>query len=166
MPLFLIEHADGSVSIMNCLDREVNPQVEIEKWPPEQKATVVGIYEMDAPPQDRTFRDAWKAREGKIEIDMEKAKKIWGDKIREARKPLLTELDADFFKALEADDKVRQGEIAAKKQSLRDMPQAPQIVSATTPEELKAFWPAELGETPHPMPPVVDKDKPKEETPT
>lgn len=95
-------------------------------------------------PLDRVFRDAWVANDatGVIDVDMEKAKSIWRNKIRNARVPELTKLDADFIRALETG--ADTSAIIAKKQALRDAPSDPGIDAAQTPEELKLVQPAGL----------------------
>ena len=77
-----------------------------------------------------------------IIINPDKAKAIWRDKWREARKPLLASLDIEFMKAVESADTAKQAEIAAQKQALRDVTQT-EIVG-NTPEEIKAVWPSVL----------------------
>ena len=77
-----------------------------------------------------------------IIVNPDKAKAIWKDKWREARKPLLAFLDIEFMKAVESADTVKQAEIAAQKQALRDVTQT-EIVG-NTPEEIKAVWPSVL----------------------
>jgi hypothetical protein len=74
-----------------------------------------------------------------IVINPDKAKVIWKDKWREARKPLLASLDIEFMKAVELGDSAKQAEISAKKQALRDVTQTE--ISGNTPEEIKAVWP-------------------------
>lgn len=81
-----------------------------------------------------------------IIINPDKAKAIWKDKWRDARKPLLASLDIEFMKAVEAGDSAKQAEIAAKKQELRDVTQTD--ISGNSPEEIKAVWPSVLGEKP------------------
>ena len=77
-----------------------------------------------------------------ITINPNKAKAIWKDKWREARKPLLASLDIEFMKAVESADATKQAEIALKKQALRDVTQT-EIVG-NTPEEIKSVWPSVL----------------------
>ena len=77
-----------------------------------------------------------------ISINIDKAKNIWKDKWREARKPLLNALDVEFVRALESGDIVKQSEISAKKQALRDVTQT--LINATTPDEIKNVWPSSL----------------------
>ena len=77
-----------------------------------------------------------------IIVNPDKAKAIWKDKWREARKPLFASLDIEFMKAVESADTAKQAEIAAQKQALRDVTQT-EIVG-NTPEEIKAVWPSVL----------------------
>lgn len=96
-------------------------------------------------PTDRTFRNAWDHPvdgEAPLRVDMVKARDIWRDKIRVARKPLLEALDADFMVSLEKGQPTQA--IAAQKQALRDATADPRIDLAATPEELKAVQPAGL----------------------
>jgi len=71
-----------------------------------------------------------------IKIDITKAKNIWKDKIRVARKPKLEELDIEFNKAQETS--ADTSAIVAKKKELRDFPA--QVDSKTTLDEIKAVW--------------------------
>jgi len=96
-------------------------------------------------PADRTFRTAWAAPvEGVVSVDMGQAREIWRDKIRVARTSMLSGLDADFMKALEAGDTALQADISAQKQALRDAPADPAIDVAETAEDLKLFQPLGL----------------------
>ena len=96
-------------------------------------------------PANRDFRGAWSLTGSVISEDLTKAKKIFADKVREARTPLLAALDTDFMKAQETGASTTQ--IAADKQALRDAPTAGD--SATSISELKAAWPAACGDTPY-----------------
>ena len=71
-----------------------------------------------------------------IIVNITKAKEIWKDKIRRARKPKLEELDIQFMKAQETG--ADTSSIVTKKQELRDYPA--QVDSATTTDEIKAVW--------------------------
>lgn len=77
-----------------------------------------------------------------IIVNPDKAKAIWKDKWRDARKPLLASLDIEFMKAVETANTEKQAEIASKKQALRDVTLT-EIVG-NTPEEIKAVWPSVL----------------------
>ena len=77
-----------------------------------------------------------------ITIDISKAKDIWKDKIRDARKPALEKLDVNFVKAQETSSDTTS--IVADKQTLRDLPS--QVDTATTTDEIKAVWNDLLGD--------------------
>ncbi len=79
-----------------------------------------------------------------ITVDMTKAREIWRGVIRNARDPKLAALDIEFQRCLEYGEDTSP--IVAQKGALRDAPQDPAIDAATTPEELKAVWPAVLEE--------------------
>jgi len=96
-------------------------------------------------PSDRNFRGAWVLNGSVISEDLNKAKEIFADKIREARTPLLAALDTDYMKALEQG--ADTAAIVASKQALRDAPTAGD--AATTIAELKAAWPACCGDSPY-----------------
>jgi len=89
----------------------------------------------------RVFRDAWEANTDTavIDVNLEKAKDIWRDKIREARKPMLEQLDTDYMRALEMGADTTQ--IIADKQVLRDAPAHPDIDAATSVLELVEVQP-------------------------
>jgi hypothetical protein len=77
-----------------------------------------------------------------ITIDITKAKDIWKDKIRVARKSALEKLDVDFMRANEAS--ADTSSIVTDKQTLRDLPS--QVDTATTTDEIKAVWNDMLGD--------------------
>ena len=99
-------------------------------------------------PADRHFRGAWSLNGSVISEDMTKAKEIFKDKIREARKPLLEAKDVELMKALEAGTSTT--DIATAKDALRDAPAASAIGSASNIAALKAAWDtAVLGDSPY-----------------
>ena len=77
-----------------------------------------------------------------ITIDITKAKEVWKNKIRIARKPVLEKLDVDFIKAQETSSDTTS--IVADKQTLRNLPE--QVNIATTTDEIKAVWNDMLGD--------------------
>ena len=77
-----------------------------------------------------------------ITIDISKAKDIWKDKIRVARKPALEKLDVDFMKANESGEDTTS--IVVDKQTLRDLPS--EVDTATTTDEIQDVWNDMLGE--------------------
>ena len=66
-------------------------------------------------PSDRHFRNAWKLSGSVMAEDMAEAKKIFQDKIREVRKPLLEAEDVAYMMALEANDASKKDASVAKK---------------------------------------------------
>ena len=88
-------------------------------------------------PTDRTFRGAWSFNGDAVEVDMAAAREIHKDNLRAERKPRLDQLDIDFMQALEAGTSTTQ--IAADKQTLRDITDDARIAAATTPDALKAL---------------------------
>ena len=101
-------------------------------------------------PSDRHFRGAWSIKDKVISEDMSDAKKIFQDKVREVRKPLLDEQDTLFMKALEDSDSSAQTSIKTKKKALRDAPAAKAISDADTIAKLKAAWDTStLGTSPY-----------------
>ena len=71
-----------------------------------------------------------------ITVNINKAKDIWKDKIRAARKPKLEELDVQYMRAQEVGSDTSA--IVTKKQELRDYPS--QVDSAATTDEIKDVW--------------------------
>ena len=101
-------------------------------------------------PSDRHFRNAWKLNGSVMAEDMTEAKKIFQDKIREVRKPLLEAEDVAYMMALEASDASKKDASVAKKKALRDAPAASAISSADTVAKLKAAWDTStLGTSPY-----------------
>jgi hypothetical protein len=68
-----------------------------------------------------------------ITINLNKAKDITKDRLREERKPLLDKLDVDYMKAVEV--QADATEIVAEKQRLRDITKL--VDSARTVDQLK-----------------------------
>jgi hypothetical protein len=90
-----------------------------------------------------------------IKINLDKAKEIQKDKMREVRKPLLEKLDVDFVRALETGDSAQVAAVSAEKQALRDVTKIVDDVTPTSTDvfeitaELKQVWDETLlGENP------------------
>jgi hypothetical protein len=82
---------------------------------------------------------------GGLKFNADKAKAIWKNKWREARKSKLQALDVEFMKAIELGEFDKQADIGAKKQALRDVTLTE--IPGTTPEEIKSVWPEVLNDT-------------------
>ena len=101
-------------------------------------------------PSDRHFRGAWSLSGSVISEDMDAAKVIFKDKVREVRNPLLDAEDVVYMKALEADDASAKAASVTKKTALRNAPAASAIGSADTIAKLKAAWDTSvLGDSPY-----------------
>ena len=101
-------------------------------------------------PSDRHFRGAWSLSGSVISEDMDAAKAIFKDKVREVRNPLLDAEDVVYMKALEADDASAKSASVAKKTALRDAPAASAINAASDIAGLKAAWDTSvLGDSPY-----------------
>jgi len=101
-------------------------------------------------PSDRHFRGAWSLSGSVISEDMDAAKAIFKDKIREVRGPLLEAEDVVYMKALEAGDSDAQAASVTKKNALRDAPAASAITNASDIAALKAAWDTDvLGDSPY-----------------
>jgi len=101
-------------------------------------------------PSDRHFRGAWSLSGSVISEDMDAAKEIFKDKVREVRNPLLDAEDVVYMKALEADDASAKSASVTKKTALRDAPAASAINAASDIAALKAAWDTSvLGDSPY-----------------
>lgn len=105
------------------------------------------IIDKDDVPNDDTFYDAWELdpeSSQMIKINIDKAKEIHKNIIREARKSLLEKLDVDFTRALE--EQKDTTEIVEKKQKLRnatDIVSQSKITSTNVDEvtmQIKNLW--------------------------
>ncbi len=95
---------------------------------------------------DRTYRNAWRDRSGRIEVDMPAAREIHRERMRIARAAKLQELDGEWMRATGQGKKEEAEAVEAKRQTLRDALADPAIEAAETPEALRAIWPQELQE--------------------
>ena len=101
-------------------------------------------------PSDRHFRGAWSLSGSVISEDMDAAKVIFKDKIREVRAPLLEAEDVTYMKALEAGDSDAQAASVTAKNALRNAPAASAITNAADIAALKAAWDTDvLGDSPY-----------------
>ena len=85
-----------------------------------------------------------------IGIDLEKAKEIHKDHIRNVRNPLLQAKDVEYMRAQEAGDTEKTAAVVAEKQALRDATKLVDNVEITgtsvedVTAELKQVWNEEL----------------------
>ena len=99
-------------------------------------------------PKNTFFERAWKIVDGKIEMDIAKAREVHREHVRYARTSKLVELDIEFPRALETSADTTS--IVSKKKALRDAPANSAIDAAKTEAELIAAWDtAILGTSPY-----------------
>lgn len=156
---WVCERPDGSIYILASahveqLAREGfdDPRALVLSKLPEPAVTVTEMPQGWEPPTNRQFRDAWRgkgrAAEGSehpecnlIEVDMPHAREIHRGWIRRKRIALLADLDVQYQRADEVDDKNEKQRVAREKQRLRDLPGDPRIEAAKTPADLLAIKP-------------------------
>jgi hypothetical protein len=147
MMKLVIKRADGGVAICdnpNDPDRVFNNFVEQAKLAyPQWLPATFELIEVDLP-TDRAFRDAWTFNGGAVEVDMPKARDIHMKRIRGRRNKKLKDSDIEMMIATEKNDAPAVAALKLMRQRLRDLPQNTDLDSASTPDELKAIWPAEL----------------------
>jgi hypothetical protein len=139
MKYIICKNIEGGISILYPVcSVDLSIEQIIEKDIP--KGVEYKIVEKDAIPVDKTFREAWDLDNWNIVVKLDKAKDIWKNKWREARKPKLEALDIEFMRAVELGDFLKQSEVATKKQMLRDVTNT-DLSAVSSPEELKNIWP-------------------------
>jgi hypothetical protein len=149
--MYALKRLDGGVSIMRLFPMDdgtfPDPKDEVAKWAMDEQdavVEVVPISESDIP-NDRTFRSAWCLNgDSKIETDMSRAREIWKERMRTARRPKLDELDRLHSRAIGRGNRSEADAIEAQRQTLRDVTDDPAVEKAQTPEELNAAWPSIL----------------------
>lgn len=95
-------------------------------------------------PRDRKWRDAWIVADGAIEIDMQRASRLFMQRIRIMRNREMEKLDREQL-ILQSKSKPIDA-VADKKHVLRDLPKTINTAFAKTVQELEALWPAILPE--------------------
>lgn len=103
---------------------------------PENAENVQIINDTDVP-QDRTFRDAWQLNGEVVDHNLDKAKNIKLDCIRQVRNEKLAKLDMELLKAAEQERRDDVKEIMKLKQELRDLPQTINIHGCQDIESIK-----------------------------
>lgn len=86
---------------------------------------------------DTDFFAAWVNNNGVVTVDMDRAREVHKDVLRELRSPELSLLDVSYMKADEIGDTATKLSIAARKKALRDVTKDPAIAAAGTTDDLK-----------------------------
>lgn len=84
-----------------------------------------------------TLNEINKVKNRTITINMNNAKLIWQNKLREDRKPLLETLDVQYIRALERGETESIQKIVKKKEFLRDITDDPRFDNASNTDDLR-----------------------------
>lgn len=154
--------ADGGLTISEIIGKEQFPHLSDAEYEAMQDRVLAARMQRKgatnavalpadwAPPDaSRDFRDAWELSDGKINVNMGKAREVHRARLRRAREPLLADLDIAAMRADEDGDRGRKTAVVAEKRALRDVTDDPRIDSAVTPDDLRAAWPETLGPAPY-----------------
>lgn len=156
-------HDTGMVSLTVEIYNNVDPEVIAKQWmdshneslsfsPYAQREGEILEYhfidDADVTPElnkeNRMYRKAATFLNGKVVYDLDRAKAIHLDVLREMRIPKLKELDWQYQQADEQGNLSKKQEIATLKQTLRDIPQNYDLSSSKTVSELREMIPQEL----------------------
>lgn len=96
------------------------------------------IVDSETLPKDSEFRSAW-TMDG--DVDIKKAKEIWKNKIRKARKSQLENLDVAWIRTMESGKIEDAIKIVELKNQLRELTDHEDLKRANSVEEIRAFWP-------------------------
>lgn len=153
--MIILKNKDGSVMAMTFYGQHAealasSPDIslvvdaELAGWPENLKSNIESYREVadTALPTEPEFVDAWIDDGKSVYVDMDKARNIHRDRMRQARAPKLSALDVAYQRAHETN--ADTSEIVAQKQMLRDVTADPAIDAAQTPEELRIVWPSVL----------------------
>jgi len=152
MKLIAITRADGGLSLMRIIGDALAAD-EIEKWKTTAPGQYISHIEVDEEnlPQDRAFRDAWMLTGDQVQIDMERAREIAKQCVRQRRRELFPDWDVEWMKAQESGDAARMAAVAAVRQTLRDATDVSRLTAAADPDALKAAALAVITELPDAM---------------
>lgn len=165
MKHILYTRTDGGITITyNVLESEVEKEAEkvIDAWHNMPESPNIANWNslygeiktyrtIDAGLlPDRLFRNAWFDNKDKeaVDVNMDKARSIHMNRIREMRDQKLTELDKELSKATEQNSVFDIQRIKVEKQRLRDIPQEFDLSLADSTDKLKSLWPDNLDKHP------------------
>ena len=142
MKKIIYTNSDGSLAVVhpirNTIGETLTTDTEIEQraWDSLPKDAINPVFvDESVIPEDRTFRDSWEHGGNSIIVNINKAKSLTKDRLRNERTPLLLAQDVAFQRALESGASTE--EIVKEKQRLRDITK--QVDTLTSLDELKAL---------------------------
>lgn len=141
-----VSFQDGSVGRMQLFGGSADEEIQVQVDQNTETWAAIGLKAVswhrceltDFPVDHHDFRNAWTVADGKIVVDLEKAREVTRQRLRAERAPVLAEKDIDAFKAMEAGDTAALAVVSAEKQRLRDITQLPAIEAAKTIADLRA----------------------------
>ncbi len=92
-------------------------------------------------PTDRYFREAWKHETGNIAVNMDKAKNIHLDKLRDIRSQKFIDLGFPQRLNPQVENAILDETTKAKLKELRDFPQTLDLTNVHNPDQLKNIIP-------------------------
>jgi hypothetical protein len=127
--IIIYKNDNGNVSVIAPTGEISIEEVLVKDCP--NHAIIVDSLEL--PEEHNCFFNAWELVDGKVIVNINKAKDITKDRLRQEREPLLLAQDVAFQRALESN--ADTSAIVAEKQRLRDITK--QVDAVNTLEELK-----------------------------
>ena len=121
--VYACESMDGGVSI---IVPALHYEGTEEEWLELNELTRLGHYLRLYPiqlPGDRYFREAWRLGKETIEIDLEAAKEIHLNNLRQQRNKRLAELDIEAIRSYESCSEEKLDRVIRLKEDLRKMPE-------------------------------------------
>ncbi len=123
--------SDNSVAI--CTPAVQEDILEVQKRDTPSHSIIMDTSEL--PNEDNDFFDCWELHDGKVIVNLDKAKAQTKGRLRYEREPLFAPLDTKFIRALE--DGEDTAPIVAEKKRLRNITLLPD--TCTTTAELRAL---------------------------
>ena len=137
MKVIVQQTKEGKI-LITSISSETTFERVLESLPEDINAFVTDSENL---PQDATFFNAWELDGEEVVVNLTKAKEIWKNKLRRARKPILEKLDVEYIKALENEDSSKAKEIVSLKKKLRDVTVSRELTGAKSIESIKDYWP-------------------------
>jgi hypothetical protein len=133
MQVIIFENGNGGVA--TCIPTgEISIEAVMTKDVPQGRGARI-VEQASLPNQYSDFYDAWEMDATSVTVNMDKAKELTKNRLRQERTPLLAYQDVAFQRALEEGSDTAA--IVAEKQRLRDITDLAD--ACTTLEELRAL---------------------------
>jgi hypothetical protein len=133
MQVIIFTNDNGGVA--TCIPTgEISIEAVMEKDVPQGRGARI-VNAEDLPNEYQDFYNAWEMDATSVTVNMDKAKELTKNRLREERTPLLAAQDVAFQRALESGQDTTA--IVAEKQRLRDVTSLAD--ACTTLEELRAL---------------------------